>query len=85
MENVFARTKEKYQQYELGPRTWSPINLAHRTKIDVRDTTHRVLRFALCFKEIVSAGVAFPTGHVSSAWTVVSLDLTVCSSSFEIE
>ncbi|RAL07912.1 uncharacterized protein BO97DRAFT_428839 [Aspergillus homomorphus CBS 101889] len=58
------------------------FNLGHDRVLDIRGTAQNVLRSALAFKDVVSAAAAFdPTGHASSAWTVVSLANATHSSS----
>ncbi|GKZ25265.1 hypothetical protein AbraIFM66951_003861 [Aspergillus brasiliensis] len=54
------------------------IRMSKREDSGLRDAASKILAAALSCKEIVSAVVAFdPTGHASSAWTVVSLGLTM--------
>ncbi|GLA05581.1 hypothetical protein AnigIFM60653_006074 [Aspergillus niger] len=54
------------------------IRISRRGDSQLRDAANKILTATLSCKEIISAIVAFdPTGHASSAWTVVSLGLTM--------
>ena len=45
----------------------------------IRATAHKIIKSALSFQDVISNTVKFdPTGYASSAWAIVSLDLTVC-------
>lgn len=62
------------------------IRMSKRGDSQLRDTASKILTATLSCKDIISAIVAFdPTGHASSAWTVVSLGLTVCLTSLSIQ
>ncbi|GKZ38615.1 hypothetical protein AbraIFM66950_010924 [Aspergillus brasiliensis] len=54
------------------------IRMSKRGDSQLRDAASKILAATLSCKEIISAIVVFdPTGHASSAWTVVSLGLTM--------
>ncbi|OJJ71136.1 hypothetical protein ASPBRDRAFT_30878 [Aspergillus brasiliensis CBS 101740] len=54
------------------------IRMSKRGDSQLRDAASKILAATLSYKEIISAIVVFdPTGHASSAWTVVSLGLTM--------
>ncbi|OJI81247.1 hypothetical protein ASPTUDRAFT_58544 [Aspergillus tubingensis CBS 134.48] len=54
------------------------IRMSKRGDTQLRDAASKILTATLSCKDIISAIVAFdPTGHASSAWTVVSLGLTM--------
>lgn len=61
------------------------IRMSKREDSQLRDAANKILAATLSCKDIISAIVALdPTGHASSAWTVVSLGLTVCLTPFYI-
>ncbi|BCS01057.1 uncharacterized protein AKAW2_51398A [Aspergillus luchuensis] len=54
------------------------MRMSKRGDSQLRDAASKILTATLSCKDIISAIVAFdPTGHASSAWTVVSLGLTM--------
>ncbi|RAH57163.1 WD40 repeat-like protein [Aspergillus piperis CBS 112811] len=54
------------------------IRMSKRGDSRLRDAANKILTATLSCKDIISAIVAFdPTAHASSAWTVVSLGLTM--------
>ncbi|KAI9833766.1 MAG: hypothetical protein M1819_003499 [Sarea resinae] len=73
---VVEQTKKKYDEYRKGS---FKISRRHgKGEINVRDTAKSILSSALDFKGIIDAALKFdPTGHVSSAWAVVSLGLAM--------
>jgi hypothetical protein len=75
---VIESTKAKYQDYqnEGGVR----IKLLSGDEIHIRQISQKILKAAFELKDLIGAGVACdPTGHAASAWTVISLGLTVGS------
>lgn len=68
LDEVIQTVKAQYQ-----------IRMSKREDSKLRDAANKILTATLSCKDIISAIVALdPTGHASSAWTVVSLGLTVC-------
>jgi hypothetical protein len=62
---VIRLTEEQYEQSKVDRR--------------IRESSQRIINAALSFKDIISAVAASdPTHHAASAWTIVSLGLTVC-------
>ena len=73
---VIQLTEKRYKDYQEG-------GLIRRgpgkDDANIRKLAHGILDATLSFKDVVSAVVAFdPTGHASSAWTIISLRLTIC-------
>jgi hypothetical protein len=75
--------------YEKHPRALASVSEVirlteeqyERSKVDrrIRESSQRIINAALSFKDIISAVAASdPTHHAASAWTIVSLGLTVC-------
>nr|XP_001401751.2 NACHT and WD40 domain protein [Aspergillus niger CBS 513.88] len=67
LDEVIQTVKAQYQ-----------IRMSKREDSKLRDAANKILTATLSCKDIISAIVALdPTGHASSAWTVVSLGLTM--------
>ncbi|RAH48293.1 uncharacterized protein BO95DRAFT_480367 [Aspergillus brunneoviolaceus CBS 621.78] len=74
IEGVIKTTEEKYREYKEGG---LKIRKRDGGQIDVRETAQNIILYALQAQELVKALVSFdPTGHASSAWSVVSIGLT---------
>jgi hypothetical protein len=76
IDNVIECTKQEYKAYQ--ERGGMKIKRSNGDEIDLRQMSRKILNAALSFKDIIGVGVACdPTGHAASAWTIVSLGLTV--------
>jgi CRISPR/Cas system-associated endonuclease Cas1 len=65
---VIQITKEQYERYR------------HTGDGRTRRSSQKIINAALSYKDIISAVAALdPTQHAASAWTIVSLGLTVCT------
>lgn len=74
---VIQLTETQYVEYQQGG--WKIRQGLEKEDINLRDVAQRLLNATLSFKDIISALVTFdPTSHTSSAWTIISLGLTVC-------
>lgn len=70
---VIRVTEEQYEQYQKNANG------------KLRASCQKIIDAALSFKDIISAVAAFdPTQHAASAWTIVSLGLTVCNAVYQI-
>jgi hypothetical protein len=66
--DVIRLTEEQYEKHQQNANG------------KFRASCQRIINAALSFKDIISAVAAFdPTQHAASAWTIVSLGLTVCN------
>lgn len=75
LDQVIQTTKERYEAYQKGG---FQIQRPRAENINLRDAAQKIINATLSFKDIISTVVTFdPTGHASSAWTIVSLGLTV--------
>lgn len=75
IDKVIQTTEEEYERYQGRA---LKIRRSTGEDIDLRSFSHKIINAALSFKHIVDAVVALdPTQHAASAWTVVSLGLTV--------
>lgn len=81
VDEVIRLTKEQYENYQKGG-----IKIKQGEKdINFRHVAHKILDATLSFKDIVNAIVMFdPTGHAASAWTIVSLGLTMTQNHMKI-
>ncbi|KAI9926525.1 hypothetical protein MW887_004293 [Aspergillus wentii] len=71
-------TRAACEEYEKGG---FQIQI-HGKNINVRDSVQSILISALQVQDIIKAGAAFdPTGHASTAWSVISIGLTVVKNS----
>ncbi|KAE8310624.1 hypothetical protein BDV41DRAFT_590271 [Aspergillus transmontanensis] len=75
IDDVISATKQKYED-------WKNEGLKIRRRdgndLNVRDSVENILSYALQAKDLISKAVSFdPTGHASSAWSIVSLGLTM--------
>ncbi|RAK79543.1 uncharacterized protein BO72DRAFT_425227 [Aspergillus fijiensis CBS 313.89] len=81
IEGVIKTTEEKYREYKEGG---LKIRKREGGQIDVRETAKNIILYALQAQELVKALVSFdPTGHASSAWSVVSFGLTLIQNNFQ--
>ncbi|KAJ6032534.1 WD40-repeat-containing domain protein [Penicillium herquei] len=73
LNNVIEATKSRYEKYKFG--AWK---LKYSSgDIELRDSALKIVNAALAFKDVIGAAVAFdPTGHASTAWSIVSIGLT---------
>ncbi|GLA90855.1 hypothetical protein AtubIFM57143_000462 [Aspergillus tubingensis] len=72
---VIGETKSKYTEYKKKELT---IRRHNGGEIKVREIAQNILASALNAQQIITAVASFdPSGHASSAWTIVSLGLTV--------
>ncbi|KAB8212095.1 hypothetical protein BDV34DRAFT_219309 [Aspergillus parasiticus] len=75
IDDVISTTKQKYED-------WKNEGLKIRRRdgndLNVRDSVENILSYALQAKDLISKAVSFdPTGHASTAWSIVSLGLTM--------
>jgi hypothetical protein len=76
IDKVLESTKQEYEEYQK--RGGMKIKRSKGEDIDLRQLSWKIINAALVFKEIIGVGAACdPTGHAASAWTIVSLGLTV--------
>ncbi|RAH65650.1 uncharacterized protein BO66DRAFT_423324 [Aspergillus aculeatinus CBS 121060] len=81
IKGVIETTEEKYREYKEGG---LKIRKREGGQIDVRETAKNIILYALQAQELVKALVSFdPTGHASSAWSVVSFGLTLIQNNFQ--
>ncbi|KAL2833717.1 hypothetical protein BDW59DRAFT_179437 [Aspergillus cavernicola] len=75
VDQVIEETSKKYEEWKNGG---LKIRRRDGEDFNVRDSAQKILNSAMQFKEIITTVVSFdPTGHASSAWTIVSLGLTM--------
>ncbi|KAJ6153876.1 hypothetical protein N7485_012245 [Penicillium canescens] len=76
IDKVIESTKQEYKEYQ--ERGGIKIKRSVGEAIDLRQLSWKIINAALSFKEIIGVGAACdPTGHAASAWTIVSLGLTM--------
>ncbi|RAK96066.1 uncharacterized protein BO80DRAFT_468932 [Aspergillus ibericus CBS 121593] len=81
IDQVIKETKEKYTEYKNKELA---IRKRDGGQMKVREIAGNMLTWALRAQDAVKAVVAFdPSGHASSAWTVVSLGLTMINNDIE--
>ncbi|PYI24076.1 hypothetical protein BO99DRAFT_478635 [Aspergillus violaceofuscus CBS 115571] len=74
-EGVITTTEQKYREYKAGG---LKIRKRDGGEINVRDSAKNIILYALQAQELVKTLASFdPTGHVSSAWSIVSFGLTL--------
>ncbi|BAE55954.1 unnamed protein product [Aspergillus oryzae RIB40] len=82
IEKVIQGTKQQYEGYQNGG---IKIRRSTGEDIDLRKLSRNIIDAALSFKDIVSAVVAFdPSCYAASAWTVVSLGLTMTQNRLDL-
>ncbi|GKZ52445.1 hypothetical protein AnigIFM49718_000327 [Aspergillus niger] len=75
IQEVISETKTKYTEYKKKELI---IRKHDGGEIKVREIAQNILAAALNVQQIITAIVSFdPSGHASSAWTIVSLGLTM--------
>ncbi|KAL4947207.1 hypothetical protein BDW69DRAFT_190404 [Aspergillus filifer] len=75
VDRVIEETAKKYKEWKNGGLR---IRKKNGEDFNVRDASQKILNSAMQFKDIVTTVVSFdPTGHASSAWTIVSLGMTM--------
>ncbi|RDH39451.1 hypothetical protein BDQ94DRAFT_165163 [Aspergillus welwitschiae] len=75
IQNVISETEIKYTEYKKKELI---IRKHDGGEIKVREIAQNILASALNAQQIITAIVGFdPSGHASSAWTIVSLGLTM--------
>lgn len=80
IDQVVEDTKDKYAEWKKGG---LKIHQKNGDDIDIGDYAEKILGAALKASEVISFAVSFdPTGHASSAWTVISFGMNV--SAFEL-
>ena len=71
---VIRETEQAYETYKS--KGWHIRRRNGKDDINVRDEAKKILSAALAFKSLIGSAVAFdPTGHASTAWTVVLFGL----------
>ncbi|RAH85853.1 hypothetical protein BO86DRAFT_354734 [Aspergillus japonicus CBS 114.51] len=80
-EGVITTTEQKYREYKAGG---LKIRKRDGGEINVRDSAKNIILYALQAQELVKTLASFdPTGHVSSAWSIVSFGLTLLQNNFQ--
>ncbi|PYI34344.1 hypothetical protein BP00DRAFT_390371 [Aspergillus indologenus CBS 114.80] len=75
IEGVITTTEQKYREYKAGG---LKIRKRDGGEINVRDSAKNIIIYALQAQELVKTLASFdPTGHASSAWSIVSFGLTL--------
>ncbi|EHA23999.1 hypothetical protein ASPNIDRAFT_53269 [Aspergillus niger ATCC 1015] len=75
IQEVISETETKYTEYKKKELI---IRKHNGGEIKVREIAQNILAAALNVQQIITAIVSFdPSGHASSAWTIVSLGLTM--------
>ncbi|QMW39186.1 hypothetical protein G4B11_002466 [Aspergillus flavus] len=75
IDDVINTTEQKYKEWKNGG---LKIRRRDGNYLDVRDSVENILSYALQAKDLISKAVSFdPTGHASTAWSIVSLGLTM--------
>ncbi|KAL3260405.1 hypothetical protein ABHI18_004610 [Aspergillus niger] len=81
LERVIKTTEEKYREYKEGGLKIRKRDGGH---INVRDSAKNIILHALQTQDIVTKLAAFdPTGHASTAWSVVSIGLSMIKNDIE--
>ncbi|KAI2824605.1 hypothetical protein CBS115989_562 [Aspergillus niger] len=81
LESVLKSTEEKYREYKKGGLKIRKRDGGH---INVRDSAKSIILHALQAQDLVTRLVSFdPTGHASSAWSVVSIGLSIIKNDIE--
>ena len=76
VQSVADETVKQYHQSHQGGGKMSRDK--DKTNVNLRAAAEKVLLSVLRSKRLIDAGVAFdPTGHASSAWTIISLGLQI--------
>lgn len=81
IEKVIKTTQDKYEEWQKG-------GLRYHTKsgkeFDIRAASEKIFGYASKAKDVVSTAVSFdPTGHASSAWTIVSFGMSIVQNSLD--
>ncbi|KAL4757474.1 uncharacterized protein BDW70DRAFT_171367 [Aspergillus foveolatus] len=75
IQGVIDSTTAKYKEWKKGG---LKIHQKSGKDINLRDTAEKILGAAMKAKDVISTAVSFdPTGHASSAWTVISFGMSV--------
>ncbi|KAH8430499.1 uncharacterized protein LDX57_008161 [Aspergillus melleus] len=81
IQDVIETTEKKYREYKEGGLKIRKRDGGH---INVRDSAKNIILHALEAQDLVKASVSFdPTGHASSAWSIVSIGLTLINNDIE--
>ncbi|PWY91628.1 hypothetical protein BO94DRAFT_574028 [Aspergillus sclerotioniger CBS 115572] len=81
IEDVIKITEKKYREYKEGG---LKIRKRDGGQINFRDSAKNIILYALQAQDLIKTLVAFdPTGHASSAWSVVSIGLTIIKNEIE--
>ncbi|OJI81520.1 hypothetical protein ASPTUDRAFT_58772 [Aspergillus tubingensis CBS 134.48] len=81
IKDVIKSTEEKYREYQEGGLKIRKRDGGH---INVRDSAKNIILHALQAQDLVTKLVSFdPTGHASSAWSVVSIGLSIIKNDIE--
>ncbi|KAJ6006711.1 hypothetical protein N7451_004655 [Penicillium sp. IBT 35674x] len=74
IDQVIKDTTAKYEQWQKGG---LKIRRKDGNDINLRDYAEKILGAAMKASEVISTAVSFdPTGHASSAWTVISFGMS---------
>ncbi|RDH35841.1 hypothetical protein BDQ94DRAFT_168171 [Aspergillus welwitschiae] len=75
IQKVVQTTEEKYKEWQQGGLRY------HRKsgkEIDIRQASEKIIGMAMKAKDTISTIVSFdPTGHASSAWTIISFGMSI--------
>ncbi|PYH73951.1 uncharacterized protein BO88DRAFT_484802 [Aspergillus vadensis CBS 113365] len=81
IKDVIKSTEDKYREYQEGGLKIRKRDGGH---INVRDSAKNIILHALQAQDLVTKLVSFdPTGHASSAWSVVSIGLSIIKNDIE--
>ncbi|KAJ6007625.1 hypothetical protein N7540_011601 [Penicillium herquei] len=75
---VIDETKSRYEEWKNGGLKIEGKN----GEINIRDSAEKIISAALKASDLISTFVSFdPTGHASSAWTVISFGMSIVGNS----
>ncbi|KAJ6032624.1 hypothetical protein N7540_003356 [Penicillium herquei] len=78
---VIDDTTAKYEQWKNGGLR---ISQSNGNEINLRDTTEKIIGAAMKAQDVISTFVSFdPTGHASSAWTIISFGMSVVQNNLD--
>ncbi|OQE19034.1 hypothetical protein PENSTE_c016G01255 [Penicillium steckii] len=81
IDDVIKTTEEKYREYQEGG---LKIRKRGGGQINIRDSATNIISYTLQAKDLVKALTSFDsTGYASSAWSVVSIGLTLIQNDIE--
>ncbi|KAB8215331.1 hypothetical protein BDV33DRAFT_208405 [Aspergillus novoparasiticus] len=82
IKDVINTIEQKYKEWMEGG---LKIRRRDGNDFNVRDSAEKILNCALQAKDLISKAVSFdPTGHASTAWSIVSLGLTMVQNDIQL-